>query len=85
MQGRTPLFRKLVQATRQANWLNHNPQHQALFFEAKEASRVSRRDFVRMLGAAGHRLALPPGGTGSSAAACLAGSAAGRVRQAVLP
>ena len=38
---------------RQAHWLNHNPQHGALFFEARDASRVSRRDFVRLLGAAG--------------------------------
>jgi monoamine oxidase len=52
-QGRTPLFRKLTQTVRQAHWLNRNPQHRALFFEAREASRVSRRDFVRMLGAAG--------------------------------
>jgi len=51
--GRTPLFRKLAQATRQAHWLNQNPHHRTLFFEAQEASRVSRRDFVRMVGAAG--------------------------------
>jgi monoamine oxidase len=37
----------------QAHWLNHNPQHRALFFEARDASRLSRRDFVRMLSAAG--------------------------------
>jgi len=52
-QGRTPLFRKLLQATRQAHWLNQNPQHRTIFFEAKEAARISRRDFVRMLSAAG--------------------------------
>jgi monoamine oxidase len=52
-QGRTPLFRKLTQTVRQAHWLNHNPQHHALFFEAQDASRVSRRDFMRLLGAAG--------------------------------
>jgi monoamine oxidase len=52
-QGRTPLFRKLTQKVRQAHWLNHNPQHRALFFEAQDAARVSRRDFVRMLSAAG--------------------------------
>jgi monoamine oxidase len=52
-QGRTPLFRKLTQTVQQAHWLNRNPQHRALFFEAGDASRVSRRDFVRMLGAAG--------------------------------
>src|SRR5262249_10470976 len=52
-QGHTPLFRKLAQTVRQAHWLNKNPQHKAFFFEAKEAARVSRRDFVRMLGAAG--------------------------------
>jgi len=53
LQGRTPLFRKLIQTVRQAHWLNHNPQHRALFFEARDAARVSRRDFVRMLSAAG--------------------------------
>jgi monoamine oxidase len=52
-QGRTPLFRKLTQTVRQAHWLNHNPRHRALFFEARDAARVSRRDFVRMLSAAG--------------------------------
>ena len=51
--GRTPLFRKLVQSMRQAHWLNEHPQHREFFFEAEEASRVSRRDFVRMLSAAG--------------------------------
>jgi monoamine oxidase len=51
--GRTPLFRKLVQTVRQAHWLNEHPRHHEFFFEAREASRVSRRDFVRMLGAAG--------------------------------
>ncbi|HEV2840443.1 MAG TPA: FAD-dependent oxidoreductase [Chthoniobacterales bacterium] len=52
-QGRTPLFRKLMQTVRQAHWLNENPHHRQFFFEAQEASRVSRRDFVRMLSAAG--------------------------------
>src|SRR5687767_789188 len=52
-QGRTPLLRKLTQTVRQARWLNQYPQHRALFFEARDASRVSRRDFVRMLSAAG--------------------------------
>ncbi len=52
-QGRTPLFRKLMQTVRQAHWLNENPHHREFFFEAQEASRVSRRDFVRMLSAAG--------------------------------
>jgi monoamine oxidase len=52
-QGRTPLFRKLTQTVRRAQWLNHNPKHRALFFEAQDAARVSRRDFVRMLSAAG--------------------------------
>src|SRR5947209_2983096 len=51
--GRTPLFRKLMQSVQQAHWLNQHPGQHALFFEAREASRVSRRDFVRMLGAAG--------------------------------
>ncbi|MEY2562775.1 MAG: hypothetical protein QOH88_968 [Verrucomicrobiota bacterium] len=51
--GRTPLFRKLTHAVRQAHWLNENPDKRALFFETREASRVSRRDFVRLLGAAG--------------------------------
>jgi monoamine oxidase len=52
-QGRTPLFRKLTQTVWRAQWLNQNPQHGAFFFEARDASRVSRRDFVRMLSAAG--------------------------------
>jgi len=52
-QGRTPLFRKFMATVQRAHWLNHNPQHRALFFEARDASRVSRRDFVRILGAAG--------------------------------
>lgn len=52
-QGRTPLFRKLTQTVRQAHWLNDNPQHRSFFFEARDAARVSRRDFVRMLSAAG--------------------------------
>ena len=52
-QGRTPHFRKLMQAVRQAHWLNQNPQHRTLFFETRDASCVSRRDFVRMLSAAG--------------------------------
>lgn len=52
-QGRTPLFRRLVRTIQQAHWLNEHPHHRNLFFEAREASRVSRRDFVRMLGAAG--------------------------------
>src|SRR5205823_5007797 len=51
--GRTPLFRKLMQSVQQAHWLNQHPGQHAFFFEAREASRVSRRDFVRMLGAAG--------------------------------
>lgn len=42
-----------MQTVQQAHWLNENPDKRALFFEAREASRVSRRDFVRMLGAAG--------------------------------
>jgi monoamine oxidase len=52
-QGRTPLFRKLMQTVQQAHWLNDNPQHRALFLEARDAGRVSRRDFVRMLSAVG--------------------------------
>jgi monoamine oxidase len=51
--ARTPLLRKLVQTVQQAHWLNKNPGQRALFLEAREASRVSRRDFVRILGAAG--------------------------------
>ena len=38
---------------RQAHWVNQHPGHREFFFEAREASRVSRRDFVRLLGAAG--------------------------------
>src|SRR5688500_6373503 len=52
-RGRTPLFRKLMQAVEQARWLNANPDKQQLFYEAREASRVSRRVFVRLVGAAG--------------------------------
>lgn len=52
-QGRTPFFRKLTQTVQRARWLNQNPQHRSLFFEVRDASRVSRRDFVRMLSAAG--------------------------------
>ena len=59
-QGRTPLFRKLTQSIRQARWLNEHPQHRAFFFEARDAARVSRRDFLRLLGAAG--LATAAGG-----------------------
>jgi monoamine oxidase len=51
--SRTPLLRKLTRTVQQAHWLNEHPDHRALFFEAREASRVSRRDFVRILGAAG--------------------------------
>jgi monoamine oxidase len=53
VRGRTPLFRRLTQAVQQAHWLNQNPDKRSLFFEAREAARISRRDFVRMLGAAG--------------------------------
>ena len=53
MSGHTPLFRKLTRGLRQASWLNANPQHQNAFFEARHASRVSRRDFLRVIGAAG--------------------------------
>ena len=42
-----------MQTIQRARWLNENPEHRSLFFEAREASHVSRRDFVRMLGAAG--------------------------------
>ena len=38
---------------RQAHWVNRYPDHREFFLEAREASRVSRRDFVRLLGAAG--------------------------------
>lgn len=51
--GRSPLFRKLMQAVTQAHWLNANPDKEQLFYEAREASGVSRRDFVRLVGAAG--------------------------------
>ncbi len=52
-RGRTPLFRQLAQAVQQAHWLNANPDKEQLFYEAREASRVSRRDFVRLIGVAG--------------------------------
>ncbi|MGB8340575.1 MAG: NAD(P)/FAD-dependent oxidoreductase [Chthoniobacterales bacterium] len=73
-QGRTPLFRKLTRTIRQAGWLNEHPQHRALFFEARDAARVSRRDFLRLLGAAGLATAAgdfipsPAGGAGPPAA-----------------
>jgi monoamine oxidase len=51
--GRTPLFRRLAQAMRQANWLNQNPDKEGLLFEARDAYGTSRRDFLRMMGAAG--------------------------------
>ncbi len=60
--GRTPLFRKLMQTVQQAHWLNNNPDKQQLFFETREARRLSRRDFVRLLGAAG--FATAAGGLG---------------------
>ncbi|MGH8094922.1 MAG: twin-arginine translocation signal domain-containing protein, partial [Chthoniobacterales bacterium] len=58
--GRTPLFRKLTQIVRQAHLLNQHPQHHALFLEARDAARVSRRDFLRLVSAAG--LATAAGG-----------------------
>ena len=51
--GRTPLFRKVLHAIRRAAWLNEHPEHSNFFYEAQDAARVSRRDFMRMLGAAG--------------------------------
>lgn len=51
--GRTPLFRKLIQTLHQADWLNRHPGQRQLFWETRETARVSRRDFVRLLGAAG--------------------------------
>jgi monoamine oxidase len=51
--GRTPLFRKLLQSIQQAHWLNQHPDEREFFFEARAASRLSRREFVRILGAAG--------------------------------
>ena len=42
-----------MQSVQQAHWLNQHPDKRAFFFEAREASRVSRREFVRLLGAAG--------------------------------
>ena len=51
--GRTPSFRKIMQTMRRAQWLNAHPDKQQLFYETCDARRVSRRDFVRLLGAAG--------------------------------
>ncbi len=65
--GRTPLFRKLVQSVQQAHWLNSNPDKEQLFDELKQARRVSRRDFVRLLGVAG--FATAAGGINYSALA----------------
>jgi monoamine oxidase len=42
-----------METVRCAHWLNQNPERRDFFFEAQEASRVSRRDFIRMLGATG--------------------------------
>ena len=42
-----------MQSVQQAHWLNRHPDKRAFFFEAREAARFSRREFVRMLGAAG--------------------------------
>jgi monoamine oxidase len=63
MHGRTPLFRMLMQALHQAHWLNRNPDKRALFQELREARGTSRRDFVRLLGAAGFATALAPRAT----------------------
>lgn len=76
--GRTPLFRKLMQTVRQARWLNENPQYRTLFFEAREASRVSRRDFVRMLAASGALTAV--GGGFALAPGLVRGSASSTAR-----
>ena len=51
--GRTPLFRKVMQTVHQAHWVNINPDKQQLFHEMREARHLSRRDFVRLLAAAG--------------------------------
>ncbi|MDQ3624403.1 MAG: FAD-dependent oxidoreductase [Verrucomicrobiota bacterium] len=42
-----------MQTVHQAHWLNVHPDKQQLFYEAREARLVSRRDFVRLLSAAG--------------------------------
>lgn len=60
MPGRTPLFRKLMHAMQQAQWLQRNPDQRQLFQELREARGVSRRDFVRLLGAAGFATTLAP-------------------------
>ena len=78
--GRTPLFRKLMLAVRQARWLNENPDKTQLFFEAREAYGVSRRDFVRIIGAAGLAAgagALLPGKSLAQGADASAGKASG--------
>lgn len=78
--GRTPLFRKLMLAVRQARWLNENPDKTQLFFEAREAYGVSRRDFVRIIGAAGLATgagALLPGKSFAQEADVSAGKASG--------
>jgi len=49
-----------MQSVHQAHWLNTNPDKQQLFYEVREAHRLSRRDFVRLLGVAG--LATAAGG-----------------------
>lgn len=57
MSGRTPLFRQLTLALRRAHWLNRHPAQRTAFFEAQEAYSTSRRDFIRLAGAAGISLA----------------------------
>lgn len=47
------MFRRVTQAVQQAHWLNKHSDKTELFLEARDAARLSRRHFVRLLGAAG--------------------------------
>jgi monoamine oxidase len=47
-----------MQKVHQAHWLNINPDKQQLFYEVCDAHRLSRRDFVRLLGTAGFATAV---------------------------
>ena len=51
-----------MQTVHQAHWLNTNPDKEQLFYEMRDAHRLSRRDFVRLLGVAG--FATATGGLG---------------------
>ncbi|MDQ3413864.1 MAG: NAD(P)/FAD-dependent oxidoreductase [Verrucomicrobiota bacterium] len=47
-----------MQTVQQAHWINSHPDKEQLFYETRAARSVSRRDFVRLLGAAGFATAV---------------------------